>query len=363
MKKYQVCNRCVMDNSSDKTISFDKEGICNYCTDAITRKSTVYFPDSRGAIKLEALLHKIKNEGKGKEFDCIMGISGGLDSSYLLYMGYKWGLRILAVHIDDGFDTEISKENIRKLVDATGVNFKILQPNALQFNDLTKAYIRSGVPNLAVPQDNLIFAYMYQYARRYKIRHFLSGGNFSLESILQRDNTYRAFDVTNIRTIHRIYGEKSIDKLNLLSDYRRFFDQKVLRIETHRPLDYIDYKRDQALLELNQFCGFEYYGSKHLENKLTKFVQLFWFFNKFGVDKRRSHLSSLIITEQITRDEALKVLAEPMYDKDDMNKEIDEILETLDMTRNEFDQIMKNPPKQHEEYKTDWFYPIFKRLF
>ena len=220
-----------MDNTSDSTITFNKNGECNYCTAAYENKKHVYFPNEHGNKKLKTLLQKLKNKKKNKKYDCIMGISGGLDSSYLLYLGYIWDLRILAVHIDDGFDTEISERNIEKLVNATKVDYIVKRPDSKQFNALTKSFFLARVPNLAVPQDNLIFAYMYQYARKYKIRHFLSGGNFSLESILQRGNTYRAFDVTNIKAIHKTFGNEPINKLTLLSDYRRFFDEKLLKIE------------------------------------------------------------------------------------------------------------------------------------
>jgi asparagine synthetase B (glutamine-hydrolysing) len=295
MKEFvlQTCNRCVMDNSSDSTIYFDENGFCNYCTNALKVKKTAYFPNEEGKRKLDALIGRLKSEGKGKKYDCIMGISGGLDSSYLAYLGSKWGLRILAVHVDDGFDTEICKRNIEKLMKATNIDYVVEKPDAVQFNALIKAYFMAGVPNLAVPQDNILFACVYRLIRNYKIRTFLSGGNFALECILQQGNTYRSFDVTNIKAIHKASGTEPIDKLPLLSDYRRFIDQKLLKIETLRPLNLIDYNRERALNELADFCGFEYYGSKHLENTLTKFIQVYWFYKKFGVDKRRSHLSSI----------------------------------------------------------------------
>lgn len=360
---YQICTRCVMDNTSDNTITFNERGECNYCVNALEKKKDIYFPNDKGKEKLQILLTKLKEDGKNKKYDCIMGISGGLDSSYLLYLGHTWGLRILAVHIDDGFDTEISKRNIKKLIDATKTDYIVEAPDKKQFNALTKAYMMACVPNLAVAQDNLIFAHMYQLARKYKIKHFLSGGNFALESILQRNNTYRAYDIKNIKAIHKQFGTEPIDKLNLLSDYQRFFDQKILKIETHRPLDLIEYNREKSLSELSDFCGFEYYGSKHLENIFTKFVQLYWFYNKFSVDKRRSHLSSMIISEQMSRDEALKELEKPLYDNDEMHREIEYILKELNISDDEFSNVLNMPSKQHEEYKTDWFYPIFKKIF
>jgi len=202
---------------------------------------------------------------------------------------------------------------------------------------------------------------MYRLVRRYKIRTFLSGGNFALESILQQGNTYRAFDVTHIKAIHKLYGKEPINKLPLLSDYRRFLDRMLFKIETVRPLDYIDYNRERALKELSDFCGFEYYGRKHLENTLTKFVQLYWFYHKFGVDKRRSHLSSMIVSGQMTREEALAELRLPIYEENEMTQEIKIICSTLNISDEEFEKVMKAPNKQHTDYKTDKYH-LFQSL-
>lgn len=360
---YQICNHCVMDNTSDNTITFDEQGVCNYCSSAYERMKVTYFPNEEGKTKLEKLLTQLRTEGNGKKYDCLMGISGGLDSSYLLYLGYKWGLRILAVHIDDGFDTDISKRNIEKLIEATKIDYIVEKPDAKQFNALTKAYFLACVPNLAIPQDNILFACLYHYARKYQIKNFLSGGNFALESVLQRGNTYRAFDITNIKAIHKKFGTEPINNLPLLSDYRRFFDQKILKIKTHRPLNLIEYNRDGALNELKDFCGFEYYGSKHLENTLTKFIQLYWFYNKFGVDKRRSHLSSMIVSGQITREEALSELQKPLYYENEIEVEINNICDALNITKDEFVHIMNSEPKQHTDYPIDKFYILFKKIF
>lgn len=362
MNTIQSCTKCVMDNSSDSTITFDSNGVCNYCSTALKNMNKIYFPNEEGKRKWDVILARIKQDGKGKQYDCLMGISGGLDSSYLAYLGYKWGLRILAVHVDDGYDTEISKSNIKKLAIATHIDLKIEEPDAEQFNDLTAAYIRANVPNLAIPQDNVLFAALYKYARKYKISYFLSGGNFALECILQHGNSYTAYDVVNIKDIHRKFGTKPINKLPLLSNYRKWWDMKVLHIQSLRPLNYIDYNRDRALTELKEFCGFEYYGSKHLENTLTKFIQTWWFYNRYGVDKRRSHLSSMIVSGQMTREEALKELEKPIYDENEMKSEISEILKQLNISEQEFEEILKHPPKQHTDYKIDFITTLVNKI-
>jgi len=347
-----------MDNSSDKTITFDENGFCNYCKEALKIKNVVYFPNEEGNKKLTALLEQIKKDGKGKKYDCLMGVSGGLDSSYLLYLGHKWGLRIIAVHIDDGFNTNITKNNIKKLFDATKFKLITIKPNKEQFYALTKTYMKAGVPNLAVPQDNILFASIYEYAIKNDMKYFLSGENFSLESILQKGNTHVPFDLKNLKDIHRKFKEKPINKLNLISQYKLDRIRNFTKLNFVLPLNYINYNRDEALKELSDFCGFEYYGSKHLENILTTFVQLYWFPKKFGVDKRTSHLSSMIISEQLSREKALQIYEEPLYEEDKMREYIDIIKTKLDIKDLEFGNIMNTHPRQHTDYITSKYMKI-----
>ena len=349
--EYQQCVRCIMDNKSDNNIFFNQNGFCNYCTEALERKNKVYFPNEVGREKLEALLAKLKDENRNNRYDCVMGISGGLDSSYLAYLGsVKWGLRILAVHVDDGFDTEISKKNIDRIDKFPNLDLKIIKPDTRQFNELIKAYMRAGVPNLAVPQDNVLFASLYKFLKSNNLKVFLSGGNFSLESILQKGNTHDAYDLRNLKYIHKKFGKGHINRLTTLSAFKRDIDTYILKIESPRPLDLIDYNRDRAMSELSDYCGFQYYGSKHLENDLTKFIQQYWFYNKFNVDKRTSHLSSMVVSGQMTRLDALKQYEAPLYTNADMEVTIDTVLNKLGMSKIEFNKIMSEKPYQHFDY-------------
>lgn len=352
-KTYKRCTRCVMDNSSDETIAFDKDGVCNYCRDAYLEMTQTYYPNEEGKEKLEKLLFDIKRDGSGKKYDCIMGISGGLDSSYLAYLGKQWGLRVLAIHIDDGYDTDISKRNIEKLLKATGFDYEVIKPDEEQYNALTLAYMKAGVPDIAVPQDNVLFAFLYKKMKEYRIKYFLSGGNFALESILQKGNTHNAYDTVNLKDIHRKYGTKPIDKLELMSTFDKAVDAFLLGVKSVRPLNLIEYNRNRAFEELSKFCGFEYYGRKHLENILTAFVQLYWFPKKFGVDKRTSHLSSMIVSGQMTREEALDELAQPLYDEIQMSDYISFIRKKLGISEQEFDEIMSLPTHQHSDYRVE----------
>lgn len=357
------CSRCIMNNSSDNTIFFNSEGVCNYCLEAIKKiNTTTYFPDKTGRSHLEEMLSKIKSDGKGKRFDCVMGISGGLDSSYLAYLGSQWGLRILALHIDDGFDTDISKSNISKLCKVSGITLETIKPDAEQFNALIKAYMQAGVPNIAIPQDSVLFAALYKFIRKEKVKYFLSGGNFALECILQKGNTYTAIDAVNIKEIAKRFSDKPIDKLEFFSSYKKYFYTYICGIKTYRPLNYIEYNRDRAFKELNAFCGFEYYGSKHLENIFTAFVQLYWLPKKFGVDKRSSHLSSMIVSGQITREQALNEINKPLYDDVQMKEYVDYIIRQIGITSHEFNNIMQSKPHQHTDYKTELLAPMIRKL-
>lgn len=362
------CKRCVMDNASDTSIVFNELGYCNYCTNALERKKKVYYPNQNifggNNPHLDALLTKVKQEGKGKKYDCIMGISGGLDSSYLAYLGYKWGLRVLAVHIDDGYDTQISKSNIQKLIEATHFDYEIISPDREQFDDLSLAYLKAGVCNIAAPQDNVLFAFLYEKMKENKIRYFFSGGNFALESILQK-GVYNSSDIVNIFDIHRRFGTKKIDKLRFISSFQRYIGTKLQHIESPRPLNYIDYNRERAFKELKEFCGFEYYGGKHLENIWTAFTQLYWLPHKFGIDKRTSHYSSMIISGQLTREEALRELQKPLYDENMMNDYIGIIKERLGISDSLFDKLMSAPVHEHTEYKVEddlLGYKVLKRI-
>lgn len=362
IESFQRCTRCIMDNSSDSTIVFDEAGKCDYCTTAFNDIGNIYFPNAEGQIRLQQMLDRIKKDGKGKPYDCIMGFSGGLDSSYLGFLGRQWSLRVLAIHVDDGFDTEISKNNLRKLVEKTGFDYKVIKPDKKQFNALTKAYFKAGVANAAVPQDNVLFAFLYACTRKYRIPYFLSGGNFALESILQRGNTHDAYDLVNIKDINKRFGTERLDRLELISNLQRAIDRSLFNVKTLRPLNYVDYNRDRAFQELHDFCGFEYYGRKHLENSLTEFIQLYWFPKKFNVDKRTSHLSSMIVSGQLTRDEALQELEKPLYDEHQMQECIQLIKSRVGISDSEFEEIMSAPSHQHTDYKTERDVLIYKVL-
>lgn len=354
--EYRRCTRCVMDNESDPTIVFDAEGRCNYCNDVLARRSGEYFPNEEGKKKLDAMMDMLRKEGQGKEYDCIVGISGGLDSSYVAYLGHQYGLRMLAVHIDDGLDTEIAKQNIKNLCEKAGVELINICPDKEQYADLMLSFFKASVPNLAMSQDNLLIQALHDITKKYGIKYSLNGANFAHESILERSTGINAMDKTHILSIHKMFGTKPIDKLrigNLWSAYIgwRYFS----KVKTIYPLNYIDYNKKRVLAELKEFSDYNYYGGKHYESILCRFLQCYYLPTKYNFDKRKSHLSSLIVDGQMTREEALEELKKPAYLSEELKEsDMDFLAEYLGITREEFDKIIALPAKQHSDYPMSW---------
>lgn len=349
---YQVCSRCVMDNLSDSTIRFDEQGNCNYCNDALIARDSMYFPNDEGKRKLDAMFSMLKEKGKGKKYDCMIGFSGGLDSSYVCYLAYKYGLRVLAIHVDDGMDAPVTTQNIQRIVNTFKFDLIVESPNKEQFVDLTRSFIYAGLPDIAIPQDNVLFACIYKYAKENGIEYLLSGENYTLECITQ--SGFDASDKVHIKDVHKKYGKLKLDgQLPLYSIFEKRFKYKLLhKIQTLKPLYYVDYNADKALKELNEACGYEYYGNKHWESRFTKFLQVYYLPNKFNIDKRKSHYSSLVISGQMTRDEALQKLKEPLYNENEMQLELEFLLKELEIEKNDFERVMNEKPNKHENFKT-----------
>lgn len=351
-----------MDNSSDSTIRFGVDGTCNYCSDALKAKDNVYFPNDTGKIKLEAMMNRIRKEGEGKKYDCMMGISGGLDSAYVAYLGHQYGLRVLLLHIDDGFDAPVATENINRISEAFNYDLIVEKPDQAQFNDLVKSFMLAGVPDIALLQDSVLFSILYRVAVRNKISYFLSGFNFSLESITQAGMDYT--DRVHIKDIHKKFGKVPLDgRLELFSIFHKRIKYGFFhKIQSLKPLFYVEFNAIKAFNELNSVCGYKSYGNKHCESTLTKFLQSYYLPLKFKIDKRKSHYSSMIVSGQMTRDEALKKLSEPLYDQILIWNDIDFVLNKIGMTHDEFNTIMTEPPKQHSDYRISYVNKITGKI-
>ncbi len=363
-----ICNRCVMDDYNDSSIQFDKDGNCNYCNDAIKRMPNEYHPNSNGMQMWLNVLSRIKEEGKNKDYDCVVGISGGLDSSYVLFMGYEYKLRMLGIHLDDGFDTDLAKKNIERICKKTDTRLVRVSPDPDQYSDLIRSMFEASLPNPAGVQDSIIQKAISKLIKREKIAYSLCGSNFSLESILRRNNTQIPFaDKKHIKSVHKQFGNKTInwDQLSSILDhyvFRKYFSS----YKTVTPLNYINYNLSEAIIDLKDFCGYEYYGGKHYESRLTRFIQCYYLPVKFGVDKRKSHFSSMIVSGQMTRSEALKQLQRPPYQSEEMLfDDMEYIAKSMGVSIQEFQKMLEREPRQPDEYPHSvlvYFAPLARKL-
>ena len=364
-----ICNRCVMDNERDKTFRVDENGYCNYCIDTLKRLPSEYFPGPSGKKKLDAIMDRIKADGVGKEYDCMVGISGGVDSSYVIYLGHKYGLRMLAVHIDDGLDTEIAVENIDNICKRAKTDIIMVKPDLDQYKDILRSFFLARVPNLAMPQDNILIAALKDTANKYDLKYNLSGANFSLECILERSTGVNVLDKKHILAIHKQFGKGSIDKLHMTTFYEKYIHGRYFNKTINvLPLNFIDYKLDDALKELGDFSNYVYYGGKHYESILTRFLQCYYLPEKYGFDKRKSHFSSMIVTGQMSREEAMERIAKPAYISAELKEyDFSFLANYLSLSWQEFDSLIMQPAKNHHDYrmsqlnKVDWIARKFRK--
>lgn len=347
--KYQMCKRCVMDNASDKNIKFDNEGNCEYCNEALKRKPNYKKDDFQNLIKM------LKEEGKNKEYDCVLGISGGIDSSYLAYLLTKNGVRVKGVHIDAGWNTPISEENVKMLCEKCNIDLEVIKIDREEMYSLQKAYLESGVMNQDVPQDHIFFAELFKYMMKHHYKYFISGHNWSSESITPIRWGYDSYDSTNLKDIYYQYTGKHLKKYKTMS----FFTYRIkvpyfYKIKKLRPLNMMDYNPNEALEILKKEIGYKEYGPKHCESVYTRLLQCYIQPKMYGYEKRQAHLSSMIISGCITKKEALKILKEKPCSKELIEDDIKYVIEKLQMTRKEFDNIInaKNI-HQHTEFKNE----------
>lgn len=350
LKTYQICTRCVMD-TTDPKIEFDAHGVCNHCTnfDKVTRKG--WFPNPEGMRKWTAIAEQIRAAGQGREYDCILGLSGGVDSSYLAVKVKEWGLRPLVVHVDAGWNSELAVYNIEKIVKHCGYDLHTHVVDWEEMRDLQLAYLKAGVSNQDVPQDHVFFASLYYFATRNGIRYILLGGNIATEGIFPTAWHGAAMDAINLKAIHRKYGERPLKTYSTISftEYYIWYPF-VKKMRTVRPLNYMPYNKETAIAELEKTIGWRSYGRKHGESLFTKLFQNYYLPVKFGYDKRRPHLSSLIVSGQMTREEALAELEKPLYDPQELEIDIVYLCKKLHITRDQFDNMMAGPSHDYSEF-------------
>jgi len=351
-RSYQRCTRCVMD-TTDQEISFDADGVCNHCHGFDRLVGTEWFPNEEGARRLEAMLARVKAEGEGKEYDSILGLSGGADSTYLALKMKDWGLRPLVVHVDAGWNSELAVANIERVVKHCGYDLHTHVVDWEEMRDLHLAFLRAGIPNQDVPQDHVFFASLYNFATKNGIRTIFSGGNLATEGVFPSSWHGSAMDVINLKAIHRKYGQRPLKSYSTISFFNYYFWYPfVKKMRTVRPLNYMPYVKADAIREMEHGFGYKPYDRKHGESLFTKLFQNYYLPTKFGYDKRLPHYSSLIVSGQMTRDEALAKLQEPLYEPRELEADIAYFCKKLRISRAEFDALVAGENRHHTDFPT-----------
>ncbi len=353
-RPYQICTHCIMD-TTDPNIRFDDRGWCDYCNNFESTIRPNWHTDARGAAALQALAERIRAAGKGRDFDCIIGLSGGLDSSYAAYVAKeKMGLRPLLFHVDAGWNTDQAVGNIEKLVDGLGLDLYTEVVNWDEMKRLQVAFLRSGIPDQDLVQDAAFFSGLYKFARQHGIKHILTGSNFSTECCREPEEWggYLGIDKTLFNDIWRRFGDGELDSFPLtdILVYKLLY-QKILGMQVHYPLNLVPYVKKDAEDELGRRFGWQRFKHKHHESRFTRFYEDYWLPRRFGYEKRRAHFSSLIMTGQMTRDEALARIARPEMDEHFLAQEFEFVAHKLDLSVAELRALFELPRKTYRDYR------------
>lgn len=353
-RTYQICTNCVMD-TSDSKITFDEKGVCDHCNTYYKDIEPVWNYGKGREKELNSMADKIKASGKSKDFDCILGMSGGIDSSYLLYLAKeKLGLRPLVFHVDAGWNTQLAVNNIERLVDKLNLDLFTEVINWEEMKDLQLAYFKSGVPHIDVPQDHAFFATMYHFASKYKVNYILTGGNYSTECVRNPiEWMYYQSDSVQLKDIHKKFGQIPLADYavtNIL--WHKVYLPYVKKIKVLRPLDYMQYNKQEAMDLLQNEFGWQPYPQKHFESRFTRFYESYWLPERFGYDTRRVQFSSLILTGQMSREDALNQLKLPAYDSEEIKHEFEFVANKLGISKDELQTYFNMPKKTHLDYKS-----------
>lgn len=361
--EYQICTKCVLD-TSDPGITFDENGVCHYCNNFAELMDKSLDGQEAQDFLLETV-ESIKSSGKG-DYDCIVGMSGGVDSTYVAYLAKKYGLNPLAVHIDAGWNSEIAVKNIESATNILGIDLETIVVNWKEVRDLQRAYFKASVPNCDVPQDHAFVAGVYKLAAKYGIKYMISGHNNVTEFILPPSWGYDSGDLDNLLDIHSKFGEVKLTSYPMLSLFRKIIYYRYFKnLQSFRILNYVPYNKEEVKLFITDNLGWKDYGGKHFESRFTKFFQSYYLPVKFGFDKRRAHLSNLIASGQISREEALQELDSLPYDASEISADKEYFIKKLGFSADEWREIMESKPKKHSDFKSDydqWWFKLLKNL-
>lgn len=350
MTEYQICTRCVMD-TSDPDISFDEQGVCYHCKAYDESVKKYVHTGETGKLLLKQLVERIKRDGASKKYDCIIGVSGGVDSTYVAYIVKHLGLRPLAVHLDNGWDSELAVKNIENILKKLSIELYTYVIDWNEFKDLQLSFLKASTPDSEIPSDHAILALLYQMADKFNIKYVLPGFNIRTETHLPRAWSQGHEDWKYIKSVHERFGTVKLNTFPHMTfyEYNKYqLTQKWIHI-----LDYYNYVKKDALKILEEELGWKYYGGKHYESIYTRFYQGYILPKKFGYDKRKTHFSSLICSGEMTRDNALAELKNPTYPLALQKEDKEYVIKKLGLTVSEFEMIMNSPRR------TYWDYPSY----
>jgi N-acetyl sugar amidotransferase len=358
MEKLQICTRCVMD-TSDSKIEFDSRGVCDHCRTFDARIYPKWQKDQSDEAAIRALVRRIKDAGNGSAFDCIIGMSGGVDSSYLTYVATKFGLRPLVFHVDAGWNSQEAVTNIERIVDKLGLDLYTEVIDWEEMRDLQLAFFKSGVPHIDTPQDHAFFATMYKFASAQNVKYILTGANYSTECIRNPvEWMYYQSDSIQLRDIHQRFGRKALDTFPTTTVLRHKVWLPYFRgVKAVHPLNLINYDKRSAMRFLEEEFGWQPYPQKHFESRFTRFYEGYWLPTRFGFDTRKVQFSSLILTGQMSRGDALERLKRPPLDELTVEREFEYVADKLGITTGELRSYLVAPKKTYQDYKSqDSFY-------
>lgn len=358
---YQLCVRCVMD-TSDPEIEFDSHGVCNHCTNYLKRVDNEVKRGPEGAEYLSQLVSRIQSDGKGKDYDCIAGVSGGVDSTSVLLSLKRLGLRPLAVHFDNGWNSELAVQNIRLALDSLQIPLVTHVVDWHEFRDIQLSFIKASVPNCEIPTDHAIHALLMRTAVSAGVRYIIGGGNVATEGIMPQAWTYFSPDLKHLKAIHRRFGTAVIRTYPTLSEATFLYSVLAKKIRVIPILNYLDYNKGAAIEELKSVIGWRPYGAKHFESVFTRFYQGYILPRKFGFDKRRPHFSCLIMAGEMDREAALETLGRDPYADHDLEGDLDYVVKKLRLSKEEFAAIMEMPARPHTSYPSNaWLFLGMKK--
>lgn len=362
----RVCTRCVM-STTDPDITFDAEGRCNHCTDYVERLASLTYNPATSERELAAVVDRIKAAGRGKEYDCVMGISGGIDSCYAVYVATSLGLRPLAVHMDNGWDSDTAVKNIKNVARTLGIDYQSVVLDWEEFRDLQLAFLRASIPEIETPTDIAIPAALHRVAAENGVKFILMGGNYATEGILPRAWHYNPRDVRYLRAVHRQFGSGELRTFPTFGVVKETYYKFFKGIRLVYVLNLVPYSKSDAMKKLQEL-GWEYYGGKHYESTITGFIQSYLLPVKFQIDYRRATLSSQICAGEINREEALEILKTPPFAAERVREEKVYVAKKFGISLEEMDAILAAPPRTHRDYPNserllEPLYGVYRRFF